>query len=74
MRPRADTATCMEAGCRYGAREAGEGVEDEAKSRYGNMYAVLWIRNYFFSDPDPTLALISDPDPETDSNPDPACF
>jgi hypothetical protein len=28
----------MEAWCRYGARETGEGVEDEAKGRYGNMY------------------------------------
>jgi hypothetical protein len=41
----------------------------------GYFFTVLWIRNYynnffFFSDPDPNLTLISDPD----SNPDPACL
>ncbi len=41
---------------------------------------MLWIRNYiyifFFSDPDSTLTLISDPDlvSDPDSNPDPACL
>jgi hypothetical protein len=34
--------------------------------------------NLFFPDPDPTLTLISDPDPNSgpdpDSNPDPACL
>jgi len=30
---------------------------------YDARRAVLWIRNYFFSDPDPALGLISDPDP-----------
>ncbi len=31
--------------------------------RISLSFAVLWIRNYFFPDPDPTLPLISDPDP-----------
>ncbi len=26
--------------------------------------AVLWIRNDFFPDPDPTFQLVSDPDPD----------
>jgi hypothetical protein len=34
----------------------------------GTGQAVLWIRNVFFSDPytypDPTLQLVSDPDPD----------
>jgi hypothetical protein len=37
----------------------------------------LWIQNFFFfSDLDPTLTLISDPDSNPDSNPDPdpACL
>ncbi len=38
-------------------------------NRLSNLEPVLWIRNYFFfSDPDPALGLISDPDP------DPACL
>jgi hypothetical protein len=32
------------------------------------FFAVLWNRNYFFSDPDPAMGLISD------SDPDPACL
>ncbi len=27
---------------------------------------VFWIRNIYFSDPDPTLTLISDPDSDPD--------
>jgi hypothetical protein len=36
--------------------------------------SVLWIRNYFFSDPDPTLTLISYPDSDLDPDSDPACL
>ena len=32
--------------------------------RYLKIWPVLWIQNYFFSDPDPTFQEISDPDPD----------
>ena len=32
----------------------------------GNTDTVLWIWNYFFSDPDPTFQEILDPDPILD--------
>jgi hypothetical protein len=41
-----------------------------------NFYwPVLWIRNdFFFPDPDPTLALISDPEPGSYPDPDSGLF
>ncbi len=40
-----------------------------------NFYwPVLWIRNDFFLDPDPTLALISDPEPGSNPDPDSGLF
>ncbi len=35
----------------------------------GGRGAVLWIRNDFCFDPDPTLQLVSAPDPDTDLDP-----
>ncbi len=46
--------------------EFGEGKASSAGRELSEpIKAVLWIRNYFFSNPDPTVQLVSDPYPDT---------